>query len=231
MSTSRMIITGVISMIAVAILAGVALAGNPSALPGAPPVANTGISYQGFVRDGEQPASGAYDFEFALFNATSGVQVGATIPKPDLTVVNGLVSTHLDFGTGIFDGAGLVLETRTRKGDQTGAFEVQTPRLPISPVPYAIYAYDGPFWMLGGNVGTTADSNFVGTTDAQPLVFKVNDSEAMRIGPTGNVGIGTDAPVVALHVVKENGGEVTQYIGPGDSGGRLKLAYVIGARD
>jgi hypothetical protein len=144
--------------------------------------------------------------------------------------VNGLVSTHLDFGPGVFDGAGLVLETRTRKGDQTGAFEVQTPRLPISPVPYAIYAYDGPFWMLGGNSGTTADSNFVGTTDAQPLVFKVNDSEAMRIGPTGNVGIGTDAPVVALHVVKESGGEVTQYIGPGDSGGRLKLAYLVGER-
>jgi hypothetical protein len=320
-----MIITGVISMIAVAILAGVALAGNPSVPPTAPPVLGTGISYQGFVRDDEQPASGAYDFEFALFNSTSGVQVGATIPKDDLTVVNGLVSTHLDFGTGIFDGTELVMEVRTRKGNQTGAFEVQTPRLPISPVPYAIFANNGPFWGLNGNSGIAPGTNFVGTTDAQPLVFKVNNHEAMRIvpggtsgdnvginttnplarlharwadsgatppstirsiivetnsdadgiallqndgksinitfgspadnnagrvlyqtspdnfmafwtagaekmriGPTGNVGIGTDAPAVALHVVKENGGEVTQYIGPGDSGGRLKLAYLVG---
>jgi len=98
MRTRRVIVIGVISMIAVVILASVALARDPSAPPAAPPVPDTGFTYQGFVRDGEQPASGAYDFQFALFNATSGVQVGSTITRDDLPVVNGLVSTPLDFG-------------------------------------------------------------------------------------------------------------------------------------
>ncbi|MCH8311107.1 MAG: hypothetical protein IIB17_11520, partial [Chloroflexi bacterium] len=204
MRTPRVIITGVISMIAVVILAGVALARDPSAPPAAPPVTDTGFTYQGFVRDGEQPASGAYDFQFALFNAINGIQVGSTIAKDDLPVVNGLVSTLLDFGPGVFDGSELWLETRTRKGDQTGAFDTLTPRQRINPVPYATYAYDGPFWMLGGNAGTTPDSNFVGTTDAQPLVFKVNNHEAMRIVPGGttgdNVGINAPNPQAKLHV-------------------------------
>ncbi|MBL6662826.1 MAG: hypothetical protein ISP71_01875, partial [Flavobacteriales bacterium] len=35
-------------------------------------------------------------------------------------------------------------------------------------------------WELGGNAGTTAGTNFVGTTDAQDLVFKTNNVEAAR---------------------------------------------------
>jgi hypothetical protein len=33
-------------------------------------------------------------------------------------------------------------------------------------------------WGLTGNSGTTAGTNFVGTTDGQPLVIKVNNSRA-----------------------------------------------------
>ena len=129
MRTSQIIITSVVSIIAVAILAGVALARDPSWLPEAPPIPDTGFTYQGLVKGERRPANGAYDFEFALFNATSGVQVGNTIIKDNLPVVNGLVSTQLDFGPGIFDGTRLLLETRTREGDQTGAFETLTSRL------------------------------------------------------------------------------------------------------
>jgi hypothetical protein len=35
-------------------------------------------------------------------------------------------------------------------------------------------------WLLGGNSGTNPDSHFLGTTDNQPLVFKVNGKRAMR---------------------------------------------------
>lgn len=123
MRTSRIIITSVVSVIAVAILARVALAPNPSELPEAPPIPDNGFTYQGLVKDEGRTANGAYDFEFALFYATSGVQVGNTIIKNNLPVVNGLVSTQLDFGPGIFVRTRLLLETRTRKGDQTGAFD------------------------------------------------------------------------------------------------------------
>jgi hypothetical protein len=39
-------------------------------------------------------------------------------------------------------------------------------------------------WRTTGNFGTTPALNFVGTTDNQPLVFKVNNVEAMRYEPT-----------------------------------------------
>jgi hypothetical protein len=53
-------------------------------------------------------------------------------------------------------------------------------------------------WSLTGNAGTTAGTNFVGTTDAQALVFKTNSTEAMRILANGKVGIGTSTPITTF---------------------------------
>jgi hypothetical protein len=39
-------------------------------------------------------------------------------------------------------------------------------------------------WGLTGNSGTTAGTNFIGTTDAQDVVFKANGTERMRIDKT-----------------------------------------------
>lgn len=47
-------------------------------------------------------------------------------------------------------------------------------------------------WSLLGNAGTNASVNFLGTTDAQDLRFRTNDSERMRIASGGNVGINHD---------------------------------------
>ncbi len=56
-------------------------------------------------------------------------------------------------------------------------------------------------WQLLGNAGTTAGTNFIGTTDAQDLVFKTAGNEDMRIAnATGYVGIGTNAPTQPLFV-------------------------------
>jgi hypothetical protein len=53
----------------------------------------------------------------------------------------------------------------------------------------------GKFWALRGNNGTTAGTNFVGTTDAKDLVFKTNNIEVVRYTSTnGKVGIGTVTP-------------------------------------
>lgn len=58
-------------------------------------------------------------------------------------------------------------------------------------------------WSTTGNSGTTAGTNFVGTTDAQSLVFKANSTEGMRILTSGYVGVGTTTPGTTLEV---NGG-------------------------
>ena len=66
-------------------------------------------------------------------------------------------------------------------------------------------------WLLNGNAGTLPPTNFLGTTDNQALVFKTNDTEAMRITNTRSVGIGTSTPVRMLDVVDNSGQNAAQF--------------------
>jgi hypothetical protein len=59
-------------------------------------------------------------------------------------------------------------------------------------------------WTLTGNSGTTAGTNFIGTTDAIDWVVKTNNTERLRVLSAGNVGIGTNAPVELLELAKNN---------------------------
>ncbi len=55
-------------------------------------------------------------------------------------------------------------------------------------------------WVLTGNAGTNASTNFIGTTDAVDWVVKTNNVERMRVLSGGNVGIGTNTPAIKLVV-------------------------------
>ncbi len=58
-------------------------------------------------------------------------------------------------------------------------------------------------WKLLGNAGTVAGTNFLGTTDAQDLVFKTNNLERVRtLASNGNVGVGHTAPLSKLTVLE-----------------------------
>jgi hypothetical protein len=49
-------------------------------------------------------------------------------------------------------------------------------------------------WQLTGNSNTNAATNFIGTTDNNPLVFRTQNTEVMRITSSGVLGIGTSTP-------------------------------------
>ena len=51
-------------------------------------------------------------------------------------------------------------------------------------------AASGSGWSLTGNSGTTAGTNFLGTTDNVDLVFKRNSVESARFGASGNLTLG-----------------------------------------
>jgi hypothetical protein len=55
-----------------------------------------------------------------------------------------------------------------------------------------------PSWKLTGNAGTTPGTDFLGTTDAQPLIFKTDNTEALRIDTEGDLGVGTTAPAARI---------------------------------
>jgi hypothetical protein len=59
-------------------------------------------------------------------------------------------------------------------------------------------------WQLTGNNGTNPNTDFLGTTDNQPLVIKTNGTEALHITTNGSVGIGTTSPKGTLHIA-DNG--------------------------
>ena len=62
------------------------------------------------------------------------------------------------------------------------------------------FAGSGAGWGLTGNSGTNPTTNGIGTTDNQGLSIVTNNTEAIRIAPTGNVGIGTSNPSTKLHL-------------------------------
>lgn len=103
----------------------------------------TSFTYQGRLTDGGSPANGVYDLRFILFDAeTGGAQVGGIVAKEDVTVTNGLFSVELDFGAPAFQGDARWLEIAVRPGSGSGAtgYTVLSPRQPVSPAPYALYA-------------------------------------------------------------------------------------------
>jgi hypothetical protein len=56
-------------------------------------------------------------------------------------------------------------------------------------------------WALTGN--SITGTEFLGTTNAQPLVIRTNNTERMRVTASGDVGIGTSSPIGAVEVVRE----------------------------
>ena len=143
----------------------------------------TAFNYQGQLKQSGNPLNATADFEFKLFNAvTGGVQVGSTSLVNNVNIVNGLFTVSLDFGVLAFNGDQRWVEAQVRSPAGGGNFTTLTPRQALTATPYALYALTGPGsggpWAVNGN-----------------NVFTTN---------TGNVGIGTTAPLLPLHIEHED---------------------------
>src|SRR5690349_7247022 len=87
----------------------------------------TSFTYQGSLVDGDEPASGNYDFQFSLYDqATDGSIVGTTVSKENVAVTGGVFSVVLDFGA-VFTGQQRFLEIAVRPHGE-GNFTLLTPR-------------------------------------------------------------------------------------------------------
>jgi hypothetical protein len=140
----------------------------------------TAWTYQGRLIDANNAADGLYDFQFKLFDANSdGNQLGSDVNKPEVDVIDGYFTVELDFGN-VFDGNECWLDIGVRPGEleDPNVYTELSPRQAITPAPYALYALDG-----GGGSESLWQAN--GTS-----IYYNN----------GNVGIGTTAPAVPLHI-------------------------------
>jgi hypothetical protein len=101
----------------------------------------TTFTYQGQLNEGGSPAAGNYDLTFALYSSTNlaaGIVAGP-VTNSAVAVTNGLFSVQLNFGPGIFTGTNYWLEIAVRTNGTTG-FATLSPRQPLTPEPYAIFA-------------------------------------------------------------------------------------------
>jgi hypothetical protein len=154
------------------------LAARPA---GAVPVpAGSAFTYQGRLTLAGVPLSDTADLRFSLFDgsAPGATQIGSTIPLDGITITDGRILTQLDFGAAAFNGEARWLEITVRSPAGGGAFTTLSPRQPVTPAPYAIFA-------LNGSAGGSSPWQVAGTS-----VFYTG----------GDVGIGTSTPLANLHV-------------------------------
>ena len=129
----------------------------------------TEFTYQGTLKDSGNPANANYDFEFALFDAVSGGnQVGATIPKNNLLVTNGVFAVKLDFGS-VFPGANRYLEVRIRQTGQP-TFTTLSRQL-INSAPYSVKAVNADNATNATNASTATNATQLGGVAAGQYVI------------------------------------------------------------
>lgn len=166
----------------------------------------TAFNFQGRLNDGTSPANGRYDLQFKLFDAiTGGAQVGSTADRPNLTLINGVFSTTLDYGASAFMGGVRFVEISVKPNGSPNAYVVLGARQQILSVPFSVRAANA----------TQADN----ATTAQNAVTAQLAANASSLGGvpasnyakldflnlggvrfTGNVGLGTDTPNTRLTI-------------------------------
>jgi hypothetical protein len=179
----------------------------------------TAFNYQGQLNDSGAIANGSYDISFAAYDAaTAGNLIGGIVTNAAVTVSNGLFTTTVDFGSGVFTGSDLWLEIAVSTNG-ANTFATIAPRQQFTPTPYAIYAANSATAASVAANSITADELFTlfPPVDGQVLsftggslawtdpavaggsVWSLNGSSAYY--SAGGVGIGTASPVSKLQVV------------------------------
>lgn len=153
----------------------------------------TAFSYQGQLTSGGTPVNGRCDFQFRLFDGPDGGgQVGPTLERTGVDVTNGFFVVQLDFGASAFDGNARYLEVGVRCPSGSGAAYTQlSPRQPITPAPYAIYA------AASGSARSLQGFPLGGQTPTAGQVLKFNGSQWAPAEDAGGTAVAAGTGLTA----------------------------------
>ncbi|MBS1792981.1 MAG: hypothetical protein JSS81_03960 [Acidobacteria bacterium] len=179
----------------------------------------TAFNFQGRLNDGGNAANANYDFQFKLFDALAGgAQVGPTINQSNMQVINGIFSTTLNFGGGVFDSGNRFLEVSIRPAGSPNAYVVLGARQQLLSVPYAVKAVTatsaetaavaGNSYLLDGispdefvrlNTASAGNINLLGNIQQSG-----NLSTGGTASITGNTTVGGNAAVTGTATISQN---------------------------
>jgi len=161
----------------------------------------TAFTYQGQLQNNGSPANGGYDLQFTLYATNCG---GAAIAGPvtsfAVLVSNGLFTTTVDFGPGIFIGATNWLDIAV-ESNGVGPFTELTSRQQLTPVPNAIYAESG------GTATALASGTSLGSGSSDAIATGVSDPF---------IGGGSFNQISGGNYTFVGGGQGNQILGGGD---------------
>ncbi len=121
-------------------------------------------------------------------NTNNRLGINVTVPSSTLHII-------APSGTSPLILQGVTLGTNTSADSVLTISSGIVKKLPASTFPVAANV-----WNITGNAGTSAATNFIGTTDAVDLVARTNNIERLRMLSTGNIGINNVSPGSELDV-------------------------------
>jgi hypothetical protein len=135
-------------------------------------------TYRGSLNDAGKPANGAYDLRVTLLNEAKSVSVSQPITLYGVQVKDGQFAVDVDFGISLNNAPALNLKTEVQQAGSGFVALGEPTRFD------AKAALAGVCWDTEGNAGTNPAINFIGTTDAQPLVLRTRNVQSLRIEPS-----------------------------------------------
>lgn len=132
-----------------------------------------------------------------LFTTITYSQVGINVAIPDASAELEILSTN----------KGFIMPRMTQAQRAAIASPANGLLVFQTTAPAGLYYYNVSTWIqlstwqITGNAGTSKLVNKLGTIDSNPILFKTEGTEKMRIDANGNVGIGTNNPNLSLDLL------------------------------
>ena len=144
----------------------------------------TAFNYQGRLTEGGNPANGAFQMQFKLFDSLGGAgQVGSTLNDVPVTATQGTFAVKLDFGANALSGANRWLEISVRHNSGE-SYTTLAPREQIASSPYAVRTLSAASADNALQLGGIAASEYVTTTNGGSSFIRNG-----TIQQTGNLNI------------------------------------------
>jgi hypothetical protein len=172
--------------------------------------------YEGRLDDFGRPANGRYDLKLTAYRqAAQGTTLAAPMTFEGVEVRDGRF--RLDMDLALVESADVWLEVAVRQSGSP-AFSAVPGRSKAIAAPLI-----GACWSTTGDSGSDPALNFLGTTDAQPLVLRTANAQSLRIEPS-SLTAGSPALPITANIM---GGSHVNAISTGVRGATISGGGVI----